>query len=117
MLGRELEGTIASDAMSGERHEIVDARSGDTLRFAPTVVNRTRRPLRVAVIGEAETTDCRCVVPPGGSIALGYYLFSPRTVVRVRDDRGATARFDGLGDQMDELSGAVSIVVRPEDFR
>jgi hypothetical protein len=117
MLGSELEGTISSGAMGDELREVVDARSGDSLRFAPTVVNRTRRPLRVAVIGEGDTTECRCLVPPGDSILLGYYLFSPRTVVRVKDDRGATARFDGLADQMDESSGAVRITVRPEDFR
>jgi serine/threonine protein kinase len=117
MLGRELEGVISSGAMGDEVREVVDARSGDTLRFAPTIVNRTRRPLRVSVIDDRDTTDCRCVVPPGDSILLGYYLFSPQTLVRVRDDRGATARFDGLGDQMDESSGAVSITVRPEDFR
>ena len=117
MLGRELEGTISSGAMGDELREVVDARNGDSLRFAPTVVNRTRRPLRVAVIGERDTTECRCLVPPGDSILLGYYLFSPRTILRVRNDRGATARFDGLGDQMDESSGAVRITVRPEDFR
>lgn len=116
-LGRELEGTIASGAMTGELREVVDARSGDTLRFAPAVVNRTRRSLRVTIIGDGDTTDCRCVVSPGDSIPLGYYLFSPRTIVRVRDDRGATARFDGLDDQMDESSGTVNITVRPEDFR
>lgn len=117
MLGREVEGTIASGVIGDELREVVDAHSGDTLRFAPSVINRTRRPLRVTVIGESDTIDCRCVVPPRDSILLGYYLFSARTVVRVRDDRGATARFDALGDQVDESSGAVSITVRPEDFR
>ena len=116
-LGRVVEGTISSGATGDEVREVVDARSGDTVRFAPTVVNRTRRPLRVAVIGERDTTDCRCLIPPGDSLPLGYYLLSPQTVVRVRNDRGATARFDGLGDQMDESSGAVSITVRAEDFR
>src|SRR5262249_53081841 len=117
MLGREMEGTIAAGAMDDDVREVVDARSGDTLRFAPSIVNRTRRPLRVTIIGDADTTECRCVVVPGDSTLLGYYLFSPRTVVQVRDDRGVAARFDGLGDQMDESSGALSITVRPEDFR
>jgi serine/threonine protein kinase len=114
--GRAMEGVISSGAIGGDLREVVDARSGDTLRFAPIIVNRTRRPLRVTVLGDSDTGDCRCVVRAGDSTQLGYYLFSPRTVVRVRDDRGATARFDGLGDQMDESSGAVRITVRPEDF-
>jgi hypothetical protein len=37
--------------------------------------------------------------------------------VRVRDDRGATARYDALGDDADEASGAVSITVHPGDLR
>jgi Protein kinase domain len=117
MLGRQMEGTIASRAIAGELRQVVDARSGDTTRFAPTVVNRTRRPLRVSVVGDQDSTDCRCVVSPGDSVRLGYYLFSLSSAVRVRDDRGATARFDGFGDRTDEVSGAVSITVRPEDLR
>jgi hypothetical protein len=117
MLGREIEGTVQSAAAVGELRWVVDARSGDTLRFAPTVVNRTDRPLRVSVIGDGDTSDCRCTVAPGDSVGLGYYLFSPRSAVRVRDDRGATARYDALGDDADEASGAVSITVHPGDLR
>ncbi|MEO7987420.1 MAG: serine/threonine-protein kinase, partial [Gemmatimonadales bacterium] len=117
MLGREIEGTILSSAVDGELRRAVDARSGDTLRFAPTVLNLTRRPLRVSVIGDRDSADCRCTVPPGDSVRLGYYLFSPRSAVRVRNDRGRTARFDSLGDDVDESSGAVSIVVRQGDLR
>ena len=84
---------------------------------APTVVNRTGRPLRVSVIGDRDSTDCRCAVPPGDSVRLGYYLFSPRSAVRVRDDRGGVARLEAFGDRVDEVSGAVSITVRPEDLR
>jgi hypothetical protein len=117
MMGRGLEGTIASQAVAGELREVVDASSGDTVRFAPTVVNRTAHPLRVSVVGHRDSTDCRCVVAPGDSVRLGYYLFSARSAVRVRDERGATARFDGLGDRTDEVSGAVRITVRPEDLQ
>jgi hypothetical protein len=117
LLGMELEGAISADAVVGELRQVVDAGLSDTLRFAPTVVNRTRRPLSVTVVGERDTTDCRCTILPGDSLQLGYYLYSPRSVVRIRDNRGATARFDALGDRTDELSGAVSITVRPEDFR
>jgi hypothetical protein len=117
LLGLELEGSIAADAVVGELRRVVEAGFGDTLRFAPTVVNRTRRPLSVTVVGDHDTTDCRCTISPGDSLRLGYYVLSPRSVVRVRDNRGATARFDAFGDRTDELSGAVSFTVRPEDFR
>jgi hypothetical protein len=117
LLGLEVEGTIATKAVDGELRQLVDAGVGDTLRFAPTVVNRTRRPIGVAVVGDRDSTDCRCRISPGDSLRLGYYLFSPRSAVRVRNDRGATARYDALGDRVDEVSGAVSITVRPEDFR
>ncbi len=117
LLGRGLEGTIASTAVDGEVRQVVDAAIGDTNRFTPTVVNHTRRPLRVAIVGDHDTIDCQCTIPPGDSVRLGYYLFSSRTTVRVRDDRGRTARFDALLDQADEVSGAVSLTVRPEDLR
>lgn len=116
LLGREVEGMIVSPAVLGELREVVEASSGDTVRFAPIVINRTRRPLRVSVIDDRDSSDCRCVVAPGDSARLGYYLFSARSAVRVRDSRGAFARFDQLGDQTDETSGAVRITVRPEDL-
>ena len=116
MLGREVEGSIVWSAAVGELRRVVDMRSGDTLRFAPTVANRTGRPLRVSVIGDRDSADCRCTVASGDSVRLGYYLFSPRSAVRVRDDRGATARFDTLGDRIDETSGALTITVRPGDL-
>jgi hypothetical protein len=117
MVGREIEGMIQSSGVDGELRQVVDARSGDTLRFAPTVVNRTRRLLRVSVVGDSEAIDCRCTVPPGDSVRLGYYVSSPRSAVRVTDARGATALFDALGDDADEASGAVRITVRPGDLR
>jgi len=117
VLGREIEGAVQSAAADGQLRWVVDARSGDTLRFAPTVVNRTPRPLSVSVIGDGDTTDCRCTVAPGDSVRLGYYLFSPRSAVRVRDDHGAVARYDALDDDADEASGAVSITVHPGDLR
>ena len=117
ILGREIEGAIVSDGPGGELRQVVDARSGDTLRFAPTIVNRTRRRLRVSVVDERDAIDCRCTVPPGDSVRLGYYVLSPRSAVRVTDGRGAAAMYDALGDTADESSGAVRITVRPGDLR
>jgi serine/threonine protein kinase len=117
VLGQELEGTILSSAVDGELRATADAAAGDTLRFAPTVVNTTHRALRVWIVGERDSTDCGCTVAPGDSVVLGYYLFSPRSAVRVRNDRGRTARFDSFDDDVNELSGAVRVVVRPGDLQ
>ena len=77
VLGGPVEGAIVAERVVGELRRVVDAEAGGEARFTPTVVNRTGRPLRVAVVSGDDSLDCDCRVPNGDSLRLGYYRNPP----------------------------------------
>ena len=96
---------------------MVDAEAGGETRFAPTVVNRTGLPLRVAVVGAGDSVDCDCRIEAGDSLRLGYYPYTDDTALRITDSRGWTAHLRGVGEERDPASGAVTVRVRLADLR
>jgi hypothetical protein len=113
MLGSELEGSIVRDDPDGEVRETIVAAGDGQARFSPVVVNGTRRHLRVTVVSGADSTDCRCSIAPGDSLALGYYPLAPGSGVRVLDASRAAARFDALATGVDSTTGSVVFRVSP----
>ena len=116
VLGGVVEGTIVADRVESEHRTVVDAKTGGELWIAPTVVNRTGRSLRVAVIGRADSVECDCRIPAGDSLGLGYYPYSPRTALRVTDASAWSARITDLAGR-DSASGAVVVQVGRGDLR
>ena len=117
VLGEPVEGAIVAERVEGEIHRVVDAQSGGQTRFTPLVVNRTGRPLHVAVVGPADSVDCACRILGGDSLRLGYYSYTGGTGLRVTDSRGWTGRLTGIGDRRDPASGRVRIEVSGADLR
>jgi hypothetical protein len=95
---------------------VVNAEAGGVSRITPTVVNRTGRPLRVAVLSEDDSLDCDCRIPHGDSLRLGYYRYTARTALRVTDPAGWSARFTDFAGR-DSISGAVVVQVERGDLR
>jgi len=116
VLGRGVEGAILGERIEGERRERVDASAGGILRFAPLVLNRTRRPLAAAVIAGTDSVDCGCTIEPGDSLRLGYYPLGPISAVRVTDPAGRRARYNVLLADRDTLTGSVRIPIVPLDL-
>ena len=119
MLGREMEGTICPERDGGRAAPRSWTRAAATrLRFAPTVVNRTGRPLRVSVIGDRDSTDCRCTVAAWrlGPAGLLSVLTAERRSGqgRPRAPRPASMRSP---TGWTKRAARVRITVRPEDFR
>jgi serine/threonine-protein kinase len=116
VLGRGVEGAFLADRVEGERRERVDASAGGVVRFAPVVINRTRRSLTVTVVDADDSVDCRCSVPPGDSLRLGYYRLGGRSLVRVTASDGRVARFPAMLAPRDSVSGAVRLPVENVDL-
>ena len=116
VLGGIVEGAIVADRVEGELRRVVDAGAGGESRLAPMVVNRSGRPLRVAVVGEDDSLDCECRIADGDSLRLGYYPYTDGTALRVTDAAGSTARITRFAGRRDSASGAVVIRVRAADL-
>jgi hypothetical protein len=116
-LGRPVEGAIVADRVDGELFRVVDANAEGRALFAPTVVNRAGRALRVAVLAGDDSVDCECRVSSGDSLRLGYYQHPERSALRVTDGAGWTARLTGLAARRDSASGAVVVQVERRDLR
>ena len=116
VLGRGVEGAIIADRVDGERRERVDASAGGVERFAPVVINRTHRRLTVTVVDEADSLACRCSLAPGDSLRLGYYALGGRSLVRVTDSEGRSARYPAMLAARDSVSGAMRIPVENADL-
>jgi len=116
VLGQGIEGAIVADRAEGERRERVDASAGGVVRYAPVVVNRTHRRLTVTVVDEADSVDCGCSLLPGDSLRLGYYPLGGRSLVRVTDSDGRTARYPAMLGPRDSVTGAMRIPVEPTDL-
>jgi hypothetical protein len=116
VLGRGVEGAIIADRVEGERRERVDASAGGVVRFAPVVINRTHRRLTVSVVDEGDSLDCRCSLAPGDSLRLGYYALGGRSLVRVTDSQGRSARYPAMLAPRDSVSGAMRIPVESADL-
>jgi hypothetical protein len=86
------------------------------VRFAPLVINRTQRRLTVTVVDEADSVDCGCSLEPGDSLRLGYYPLGGRSLVRVTDPTGRTARYPAMLAARDSVTGAMRIPVEPADL-
>jgi hypothetical protein len=117
VLGQPVEGAIVADRIDGELFRVVDANAEGGPLFAPTVVNRAGRALRVAVLAGDDSVDCACRIPTGDSLRLGYYQYPERSAVRVTDGAGWSARFTGLAARRDSASGAVVVRVERRDLR
>ncbi len=117
ILGEAVEGSILADRARGELRRVIDAETGDQTRFAPMVVNRTSRPLEVTMLTGGDSIDCRCPIPPGDSLQLGYYRLAGPSAVRLRDDRGRVGRFSILALPRDSVTGEVAIRVEPGALR
>jgi tRNA A-37 threonylcarbamoyl transferase component Bud32 len=117
VLGGVVEGAIMAPRVDGELRRVVDAEAGGQSRFAPTVVNRAGRPLRVAVLAQDDSLDCDCRISPGDSLRLGYYRYSDHTALRVTDPAGWSARFTDFAGRRDSASGAVVVRVERTDLR
>jgi serine/threonine protein kinase len=116
VLGRGVEGAIIADRVEGERRELVDASAGGVVRFAPVVINRTRRGLTVTVVDADDSVDCRCSLAPGDSLRLGYYPLGGRSLVRVTSSDGRSARYPAMLAPRDSVSGAMRIRVENADL-
>jgi serine/threonine protein kinase len=116
VLGRGVEGAIIADRVDGERRERVDASAGGVQRFAPVVINRTHRRLTVTVVDEGDSLECRCSLAPGDSLRLGYYALGGRSLVRVTDSEGRSARYPAMLAPRDSVSGAMRIPVENADL-
>jgi serine/threonine protein kinase len=116
VLGRGVEGAIIADRVEGERRELVDASAGGVVRFAPVVINRTRRGLTVTVVDADDSVDCRCSLAPGDSLRLGYYPLGARSLVRVTSSDGRSARYPAMLAARDSVSGAMRIRVENADL-
>ena len=117
VLGAAVEGAIVAERVEGELRQVVDAKVGGEPRFAPTVVNRAGRPLRVAVIAGGDSLDCQCRISSGDSLRLGYYRHPETGALRVTDAAGWSARFTGFAGRRDSASGAVVVRVERADLR
>ncbi len=117
VLGGAVEGAIVAERVEGEVYRVVDAEAGGESRFAPTVVNRAGRPLRVAVVAENDSLDCGCRISNGDSLRLGYYRYTDDTALRVTDQAGWSARFTDFAARRDSASGAVVVRVERADLR
>jgi tRNA A-37 threonylcarbamoyl transferase component Bud32 len=117
VLGAAVEGALVAPRVEGELRRVVDAGAGGESRITPMVVNRTGRPLRVAVLAEGDSLDCDCRIAPGDSLRLGYYRYTDRTAVRVTDPSGWSARFTDFAARRDSVSGAVVVQVERSDLR
>jgi hypothetical protein len=113
ILGKELEGSVVSDAVEGDVRQIVGAGSDGRRRFSPLVINETGRRLRATVVSGRDSSDCACSIAPGDSLRLGYYALVPGSGVRVHDSTRATGRFDVRSAEVDSVSGAVTFRVTP----
>jgi Protein kinase domain len=116
-LGGPVEGAIVAERVEGELFRVVDVKAGGEARFAPTVVNRAGRALRVAVVSGDDSLDCHCRVPNGDSLRLGYYRNPEQSALRVTDAAGWSARFTGFASRRDSASGAVVLRVERADLR
>jgi serine/threonine protein kinase len=116
VLGRGVEGAIFADRVEGERRERVDASAGGVVRFAPVVINRTHRRLTVTVVDEDDSVNCGCSLEPGDSLRLGYYALGGRSLVRVADQEGRSARYPAMLAPRDSVSGAMRIPVENADL-
>jgi tRNA A-37 threonylcarbamoyl transferase component Bud32 len=117
VLGGAVEGAILAERVEGELYRVVDAEAGGEPRFAPTVVNRAGRSLRVAVVAGDDSLDCDCRISNGDSLRLGYYRYTERSALRVTDPAGWSARFTGFAARRDSASGAVVVRVERADLR
>jgi tRNA A-37 threonylcarbamoyl transferase component Bud32 len=115
-LGSAVEGAIVEEQVDGEVFRVVDAEAGGEPRFAPTVVNRAGRALRVAVMAGDDSLECDCQIGPGDSLQLGYYRYPERSAIRVTDGSGWSARFTDLGSRRDPDSGEVDVLVQRADL-
>jgi tRNA A-37 threonylcarbamoyl transferase component Bud32 len=116
-LGGRVEGAIVADGVAGELFRVLDANAGGQALFAPTLVNRAGRALRVAVVAGDDSLDCDCRVPHGDSLRLGYYRHPENSALRVTDGAGWSARFTGFAARRDSASGAVVVRVERRDLR
>jgi hypothetical protein len=116
VLGQGVEGAIVADRVEGERRERVDASSGGVVRYAPVVVNRTHRRITVTIVDDADSVDCGCSLEPGDSLRLGYYPLGGRSLVRVTDPDGRTARYPAMLGRRDSVTGAMRIPVEAADL-
>jgi Protein kinase domain len=115
-LGQGIEGAIVADRVEGERRERVDASAGGVVRFAPVVINRTHRRLSITVVDEHDSVNCGCSLEPGDSLRLGYYSLGGRSLVRVVDPEGRSARYPAMLAPRDSVSGAMRIPVENADL-
>jgi hypothetical protein len=116
VLGGVIEGSFVAERVEGELHRVVDAQVGGESHFAPMVVNRAGRPLRVTVVAGDDSLDCDCRIPNGDSLRLGYYRYTEGSALRVTDAAGWSARFTGFSAR-DPVSGAVAVSVERADLR
>jgi tRNA A-37 threonylcarbamoyl transferase component Bud32 len=117
VLGGAVEGAIVAQRVEGDLYRVVDAKAGGEPRFTPTVVNRTGRPLRVAVMAGDDSLDCECRISNGDSLRLGYYPYTRRSALRVTDAAGWSARITDFAARRDSASGAVVVQVERADLR
>jgi hypothetical protein len=117
VLGRPVEGAIVADRVDRELFRVVDANAEGRALFAPAVVNRAGRALRVAVLAGDDSVDCECRIANGDSLGLGYYPDPEQSALRVTDGAGWSARFTGLAARRDSASGAVVVRVERRDLR
>ena len=115
--GEAVEGSILADRARGELRRVIDAETGDQTRFAPMVVNRTSRPLEVTMLTGGDSIDCRCPIPPGDSLQLGYYRLAGPARSGYGMTGGTGGRFSILALPRDSVTGEVAIRVEPGALR
>ena len=110
-LGGPVEGGFVVDRARGEIRRVVDAGLVGEGWLAPVVTNLAGRALTARVVVDGDTVECGCVLPPGGTMHLGYYRAAGGTAVLVSDQRGWWGRLGALEAIRDSLTGRVVVQV------
>lgn len=117
--GSDLQHTTHLDTRRRRLRYEVRADSSAKPVFLPYVTNATGQPLTFRVnVGSAAEASCRCTVAPGAvRVPLGFYPLYRNSSVRAVLPDGRVATFEGLGPQVNEVSGVVRLRFEARDFR
>jgi len=117
--GSDLQRTQVLDSRRRALRIEARADSGAPAVFLPYVTNATGQPLALRInVGSAAEESCRCSVPSGAvRVPLGYFPLFRNSSVRAILPNGRVATFEGLGPQVNRMSGVVRLRFEEKDFR
>ncbi len=115
--GESLGGTIADSAPRGNLRTDIAAPTVAPAYLAPRIMNSTGDTLRVTLRDSAHAElPCDCVVPPGGSLFVGYRRADRLRSVDVTNRVGRRLIFESLLARKNSATGEVALSIRAADF-